>query len=253
MSEQSARGRGGDAHVRGLPSERAWERSVVLEPRSSLRVPELISDGGGLPFAPSVFAQPGGGLDPTDPAVAQLLAELSHRDAPKRASRSAWRPGAAPPPSLPSPSLDDWRLLARTEDEALFGRGRPPRLHTAAFRRQGRRGTWAFMGESAARPLRATRDGIRASSWRPDPTRELNPEATTLRILLTEQAHAGGKGADGRVLAPDIHVASDEIVLTMFVTPRPGFQMRRPNPETPVRVALPCPPRPPAANRRRPL
>ena len=36
-------------------------------------------------------------------------------------------------------------------------------------------------------------------------------------------------------------MGSDEIVLTMFVTPRPGFQMRRPNPETPVRVALPSP------------
>jgi hypothetical protein len=200
--------------------ERDWERAEVLESRTVPRVPELVSDGGGLPFPPAALDQPSGGLDPADPTVAALLVQLSR---------------------LAAASLDDWRLLAGTEDQALFGRGRPPRLHTAAFRRNSRRGTWTFLGESAGRPLRAARDGIRASSWRLDPTWELTAETNVLRLLLTEQAHAGGKRADGRVLVPDVHVASDEIVLTIFVSRRPGFQMRRPNPETPIRVALPCP------------
>jgi hypothetical protein len=221
MSQQRAGGPGGvGARERGLPRERDWERSEVLQPRASPPAPELISDGGGLPFSPDLFAQPPGALDPADPAVGALLVALSQRATPR---------------------LDDWRLLARNDDQALFGRGRPPQLHTAAFRRQARRDRWEFVGDSVARPLRAARDGIRASSWRLDPTQELNPGATLLRILLTEQAHAGGKRADGRVLAPDIHVAPDKIVLRLFVSPRPGFQMRRPNPETPVRVALPCP------------
>jgi hypothetical protein len=34
---------------------------------------------------------------------------------------------------------------------------------------------------------------------------------------------------------------ADQIVLTIFVTPRPGFQAGSPNPETPVRIALPEP------------
>jgi hypothetical protein len=94
---------------------------------------------------------------------------------------------------------------------------------------------------STGRPLRATRDGVRASSWRLDPTREPNPEDAIVRVLVTEQTLAGGKRADTRLLAPDIHVGAGELTLTMFVTPRPGFQMPSPNPETPARVALPSP------------
>lgn len=207
----------------------------MLEPLPSSRVPALISDGGGLPFAPGELTQPPGGLDQSDPAAQALIAQLSGRSG---ARRAPWKRGSAPTSLAPPPSFGEWRLLARTDDEVLFGRGRPPRLHTAAFRRDPRRGTWAFIGESAGRPLRAARDGIRASSWRIDPTLEGDPDATVLRILVTEQTYAGGKRADGRVLAPDIHIDADELLLRIFVTPQQGFQMRSPNPETPVRVAL---------------
>jgi hypothetical protein len=43
------------------------------------------------------------------------------------------------------------------------------------------------------------------------------------------------------VLPPGLYEAADQLILTMFVKPRPGFQMRGPNPETPVRVTLPHP------------
>ena len=60
-----------------------------------------------------------------------------------------------------------------------------------------------------------------------------------LRVLVTEQTFAGGQRANGRVLPPDLYVNAEELLLTMFVTPQPGFQTRSPNPETPVRIALP--------------
>jgi hypothetical protein len=91
---------------------------------------------------------------------------------------------------------------------------------------------------SRAKPLRAARDGIRASSWRLDPTHELEPGETVLRVLVTEQTYAGGERAHGRVLAPDIYIDAKELVLRMFVTPKPGYNVRSPNPETPVRIAL---------------
>jgi len=185
----------------------------------------MVSDGGGLPFPLSALDEPAGNLDPQDPAVAALLAQLRAR----------------PTRGAPPPDLDDWRLLARTDDEALFGRGLPPALVTAAVRKGARRGGWSYVASSAARPLRATRDGIRASSWRPDPTHEPTPDETTLRLLVTEQAFAGAQRAHGRVLPPDLFADEDELVLTMFITPRPGFQARSPNPETPVCVALPHP------------
>lgn len=217
-----------------LPSERDWERSAVLEPRPAARDPELISDGGGLPFPPAALAGAPGRLDPQEPAVRALIAQIGPQTA--RAPRAPWKRHAAVP--IAPASLEVWRLLACTDDEVLFARGHPPTLVTIALRRDARRHTWKCIGTSAARPLRAARDGIRASSWRLDPTREVGPADTVLRILVTEQTFSGGQRATGRVLGPNLHLDADELRLTTFVTPQPGFQSRSPNPETPVRIAL---------------
>jgi hypothetical protein len=56
---------------------------------------------------------------------------------------------------------------------------------------------------------------------------------------VTERAFASGQSADRRILPPDIYLGEDEIILTVYVKPRPGFQTGSRNPETPVRVALP--------------
>jgi hypothetical protein len=207
----------------------------VLEPLLVPRDPKLISDGGGLPFPPAALTGSPGSLDPEDPAVGALIVQIN---AQAGGFKAPWKQGSSE--SVPE-SLKAWRLLARTDDEVLFARGRPPQLLTAAVKRNARRGTWRCVAVSRERPLRAARDGIRASSWRLDPSQELEPEATALRVLVTEQTYAGGERAHGRVLAPDLHIDQDEMVLTMFVTPRPGFNVRSPNPETPVRVTLPQP------------
>jgi len=221
------------------PSERDWERSAVLEPRVVRQHPELISDGGGLPFPPAALTSPPEWLDPDEPAVAALIAELNPQTAVQRAFRAPWKGDAVPPPARSG--IEGWRVLARSDEEVLFGRGQPPELLTVAVRQAGRSRTWKGVGVSRARPLRAARDGVRASSWRLDPAQDLAPSDTLLRVLVTEQTYSGAQRADGRVLAPDLYVHGDELVLTMFVTPRPGFQVRAPNPETGVRVALPQP------------
>jgi hypothetical protein len=180
-------------------------------------VPELVGDGGGLPFSPLALNGPPAPPDPHDPATEALAVFLG----PTGAS-----------------SLDSWRLLARTDSEAIFGNGRPPELRLVALKRDGHRATWTCVSQSTGLPLRATRDGVRASSWRLDPNYELLSDDTVLRILLTEQTHASGRRAGGRVLVPDMYEAPDELVLTLYVTPQQGFQTRTRNPETPVRVAL---------------
>jgi hypothetical protein len=74
VSRRFGRFRAGDPK---LPSERDWERSAVLVPRPAQRHPEMVSDGGGLPFALGALAGPPTPLDREDSAVAALLARLT--------------------------------------------------------------------------------------------------------------------------------------------------------------------------------
>lgn len=201
------------ARARGVPSGRDWQRCAVLEPLPAPRIPEFVSDGAGLPFSPLLLERPPMPLDSSDPAVSALASQLDGK-------------------------LAGWRLLGQSDTEALFGRGLPPNLLTVVVRQNLKSGTWSCIAKTNGRPLRATRDGIRASSWHLDQAVELKPEDTVLRVCVTEQTFAGGRRAEGRVLAPDLYESEDELVLTMYVKPESGFQMRRPNPETPVRVAL---------------
>jgi hypothetical protein len=209
------------------PSERDWERAPLLQPRSAPAEPALVSDGSGLPFPPSALDAPGGRLSPEDPATAALLAMLAKQKAPDG--------------RLIAPTTEGWRQLARADGEVLFSHGLPPQLTTVLMRRGTRREGWVSISVTRNAPLRTTREGVRASGWRLDPTRELDPEDTTIRVLVTEQTRSGGARADRRLLPPDLHAREDELVLTMFVTPRQGFQQPASNPETAARVVLPEP------------
>jgi hypothetical protein len=202
-----------------LPSERAWQRSRVVEPRLVPRYPAFVSDGASPPFPPAALLLPPGGLDADDGAVEALVSLLLLQGI--------------------TAELGDWRPLVRTEDEAVFARGVPPQLALVAVRWDSRRERWIAGAASSERPLVATRDGIRASAWRLDPLQELGVDEQTLRVLVTERAFASGQSADRRVLPPDVYFGEDEIILTVYVKPRPGFQTGSRNPETPVRIALP--------------
>jgi len=209
-----------------FPTERDWNSSLVLEPQLVPYEPEFISDGAGLPFAPSAITAPAGQLDPVDPPVAALAAQLSRQ-----------KPAA----DGSMPRLEEWRILARAETEVLFARGRPPHMTTVTMRPKGRRNNWSSVAVTRSKPLRTTRDGIRASSWRLDPTQQLTPEDTIIRMLVTEQTRSGGELAHKRLLTPDLHDGHDELVVTMFVAPKPGVGMPSGTLETPVRVRLPSP------------
>jgi hypothetical protein len=180
----------------------------------------MLSDGVGIPFSRAALSDPPGQLNPEDPEVAVLLERI---------------PGQDPE------SLKDWRLLARNDNEVLFGRGQPPHLVTVAVRQEGRHQRWTYVASNLVDTLRAARDGIRASSWRLDPEHVPRPDDTVLRVLVTEQTFASGQKADSRVLPPDIHLDAERLVLTVFVTPRRGYQTGSRAPEAPIRVVLPEP------------
>ena len=211
----------------------------ILVPVSGPAEPELISDGGGLPFPPGRIFEAGLPIEPEDPAVAALIVQIDRGRQQAQPTR-LFRPRARPTPMEVSEKLSGWRELARSADEALFGRGRPPQLLTVAVRR-GRRERWEPAGASNSRPLRAVRDGIRASSWRLDPDSTPGPEDEELRILVTELTMASGTPAVERLLEPEIHLDDSRVLLRLYVKPLEGYVGRAAKQETPVIVRLPEP------------
>jgi hypothetical protein len=209
-----------------FPTERDWQHSVVLQPVASALEPAFVSDGSGLPFAPSALTAPAGRLDPGDSAVDALAAQLSRQPARADGSR---------------PQLREWRLLARTETDVLFAWGVPPDMITVAMTYKGRRDGWRSVAITRDVDLRVTRDGIRASSWEIDESHPPAATDTIIRILVTEQTRSGGKLADKRLLTPDLHEGEDEVTLRVFVQPRPGVQMAASALQTPARIQLPTP------------
>src|SRR5665213_3359517 len=78
VSRRFGRFRGRDPK---LPSERDWERSALLVPRPAPRLPEVVSDGGGLPFALAALAGAPTPLDTDDAAAGALLYQLKFQAA----------------------------------------------------------------------------------------------------------------------------------------------------------------------------
>jgi hypothetical protein len=95
------------------------------------------------------------------------------------------------------------------------------------------------LGVSNSRPLRATREGVRASSWRLDPDFRLTPDTRELRVLVTEQTMSSGMLADDRLLTPEIYLDDDDLVLRLYVRPIEGYVGRAQRYETPVIIELP--------------
>lgn len=221
------------------PPPEAWEQAPQLETVAGPAQPLLISDGGGLPFEPERALPSAASLDPSDPAVRALLTQIDRGRRQAQPTRPL-RPKARPAPMEVAEKLAGWRELARTGDEVLFGRGAPPQLLTVAATR-GMRNRWSPLGASNARPLRAVRDGVRASSWRLDPTVELGPDPHELRILVTERTMATGSPVAGRLLPPDLYLDEHTAVLTVYVRPIEGYVGRTGKHETPVIVRLPEP------------
>lgn len=221
------------------PPAEAWAHAPRLSTVAGAWEPDLISDGGGLPFPPARALQPAGAIDPEDPAVAALIVQIDRGRRQAQPSRS-FRPKARPAPIPATEKLLGWRELARADLEVLFGRGYPPQLLTVAVRR-GRGGRWEPLGASNSRPLRAVRDGVRASSWRLDPGVVCAPDQTELRILVTEVTMASGTAVADRLLEPELCLDDERALLRMYVRPIEGYVGRTARYETPVIVRLPEP------------
>jgi hypothetical protein len=104
-----------------------------------------------------------------------------------------------------------------------------------------RKDRWTVRALNVARQLRATREGIRASSFRTDPDQPPQPGDSLLRLLVSEQTLAGGKLAYGRFMTPEVFLDDHRALLRLYIKPQDGWQARTRRWETPVLVQLPVP------------
>jgi hypothetical protein len=216
------------------------DETPLLTPVLTARDPALISDGGGLPFTPDAPLADFEPLDPGEPAVQALIAQIDlGRKA--AAKRGLFRRSARLPRLDDTQKLAGWRALAATEDVLLYAKGRPPQLLTVAVKRSSREKKWLAVGVSNSRPLRSSRDGVRASSWRLDPDFEVSPDQSELHLLVTEQTQATGRPAEDRMLPPDLYIGTDELVLRLYIKGIEGYVGRTRRYETAVTVKLPEP------------
>lgn len=220
-------------------SPEAWLQAPRLGTVEGPPQPELISDGGGLPFPAALALAAGEPLDAADPAVAALIVQIDRGRQQAQPPRLL-RPKRRPEPMTVTEKLAGWRELARTDGEVLFGRGLAPRLLTVAARRV-RGDRWEPLGASNSRPLRAVRDGVRASSWRLDPSTPPRPDQLELRVLVTERTMATGTPVADRLLAPELYIDAQRALLRVYVRPLEGYVGRTSRHETPVVVLLPEP------------
>jgi hypothetical protein len=219
-------------------TEKGWAKADTISPLLTPRLPAEISDGSGLGFDPAALTAPMVPLDPADPSVKVLIAQLDH-SASGPQFKLPWRGEQRSPEEL-ARVLDGWRLLASSEDRRIYGKGVPPRLITVGVKRESRN-RWVIQAVSPARQLRASRDSVRASSFRLDPDRPPRPEDSVLRLLVVEQTRSGGRLAYGRFQAPDLYMDDEEVLLRCFITPLAGWQAGTRRWETPVFVQLPEP------------
>lgn len=96
-----------------------------------------------------------------------------------------------------------------------------------------------FMSSAADCELRRTFDGLESSIVELDPAHLPRPGDTTVRVLVTEQACAGGRPATGLIRVLAIEPAADSMGISVGVAPRSGAQTCQGNPATPYELELP--------------
>ncbi len=102
-------------------------------------------------------------------------------------------------------------------------------------------GPWQVTGWGGCTPRRVLPGGLGEATWVLAPGQAPGPTTMQVEALVTEQACASGRSAEGRIVGPEILELDDMVLVTFGVRPLPGDQECPGNPPTPVLVVLPGP------------
>ena len=175
-----------------------------------------------LTFSADALRQPPTAEQALEPAAAALRRYVTVEAPPEmRMPLSGWRMVVRSPTSITyvAPTADSWRIVTMAADA----------------------NGWAFFeGGNCDLQVRLP-DGVGFATWRLDPATPPVPEATTIRILGTENACANGRAPVGRVLAPVVLARDDAVTIVVLVRHLPGGADCQGNPEFPQAVELTAP------------
>ena len=161
-------------------------------------------------------------IDEVDhPAVDALRAEIE-------------APGVEPMPQ------GRWVVISIDEDLATFAALSPDDFGYARFERRGDKWTLGGMGSGRlCEPTVALPDGLNRVEVRLDPDSPPNPHSTTIDLLVTEAACAGGREMGDTLQGPQV-VETDTAVIVAFTAIRLNERIIncQGNPSTPVTVEL---------------
>lgn len=123
---------------------------------------------------------------------------------------------------FPVPSAE-WRLLAVSDAQALFGHGEPPEVATMLLRLQD--DEWVFEGLARAATVEVARTGLERATW--VVAGPVTADATDLPIDVS---------TNGRAVAPEVVEDETSVTISCFAGP-PFAQMKGWPPK--VRVVVP--------------
>jgi hypothetical protein len=221
-------------------------------PSASVSVPSItgasptLSPGPSLtPPAPTLAPPPSlGGLVTCGAPDLDFPAELL--DGPSDAQLGLDAPAAALRAYLDADTPDEglvprtgWRIVIAEPDRVVYLAPDADGWAMASFVR-GDAG-WELGELGSCRLEVRLPDGIGFAEWRLDPERLPDAAATTLHLLATERACAGGRPPLGRLLPSFVVATERAITIAIEVRQGPGVQTCPGNPEVPVDVELEAP------------
>ena len=175
-----------------------------------------------LPFAPSIFDEPGNAELEDHPSAMALRTFLATPD--------------MDADLLPD---HDWYLVGRTDDIAEYIAPVPFDIPFVEVSLAGDgAGGWGVSGWGQCRPTLLLAGGLNNAMWNVEPDAV---GATTRSFIaqVTERDCASGVSSEGRIVGPVLEPRADSLLIVFAVRPRPGSIQTCPsNPPTDVRVEL---------------
>ncbi len=209
-----------------------WDESLApppldepLEILAGVEDDPLVTCSSSAPFRLSILDGPAD-IDPSsaDPLIVALMTQSMD--------------GFPVPP-------DGWRTLIRDDTNALFGRffDMDGTQGASLHRFENTAGGWSIRSTSSGecRMRHALPEGVDYMRSALDPAHPIDPDSTTLHLLVSQEACSGGRSGVENLYPPEVIETDTEIRIALVVLPPEGSQTCPGNIADPITIELDSP------------